>query len=72
MELMLKAEKRAGPMPYKDGLPDSPRLWRLAFKVIRLNKYLQPVSLGNIEVDKDEKDNIIQDLKDAQLELQES
>ena len=33
---MLCAKRNAGPMPYKDGFPDSPKLRETAFKVIRL------------------------------------
>ena len=69
---MLCAERKAGPMPYRDGFPDSPKLRQAAFKVIRLKKYLRVVSLGNLEVEEDEKENIIKDLKDAQLSLRES
>ena len=35
---MICAERHSGPIPYKDGFPDSPRLRETAFKVIRLKK----------------------------------
>ena len=71
-ELMLRAEKTAGPMPYKDGFPDSPELRKAAFKVIRLKKYLRLVSLGNLVVEQDEKEKIIEDIKNAQIGLRSS
>ena len=49
---MLCAERYAGPMPYKDGFPDSPKLRETAFTVIRLKKYLRLISLGTIKSEK--------------------
>ena len=66
---MLCAEKNAGPMPYKDGFPDSPRLREIAFKVIRLKKYMRLISLGTMKAEEDEKNKIKEDIKQAQMEL---
>ena len=66
---MLCAERYAGPMPYKDGFPDSPKLRETAFTVIRLKKYLRFISLGTIKSEKSEKEKVKVDLKNAQLEL---
>ena len=43
---MKNAERKAGPLPYRDGFSDSPELRQAAFRVIRMKKYLQMVSLG--------------------------
>ena len=68
-EFMICAERHAGPKPYRDGFPDSPKLRDTAFKVIRIKKYLRLVSLGKLESEEEEKINIVEDLKKAQLEL---
>ena len=68
-QFMKCADKHAGPMPYRDGFPDSPQLRKAAFKVIRLKKYLRMVSLGMMDPDEEEKTNVIRDLKDAQISL---
>ena len=71
-EFMQCAEKKAGPIPYRDGFPDSPTLRKAAFRVIRIKKYLRMVSLGNIVEDNEgERERIILELKTAQLELRE-
>ena len=68
-EFMICAERGAGPLPYRDGFPDSPRLRQSAFKVIRMKKYLRLISLGILKAEKEERDRVIEDLKTAQLEL---
>jgi hypothetical protein len=68
-DFMKCAEKKAGPLPYRDGFPDSPRLRDSAFKVIRMKKYLRMVSLGTLKADTCERERVINDLKTAQLEL---
>ena len=68
-ELMKYAEKKAGPVPYKDGFPDSPELRQAAFRVIRMKKYLRMVSLGIIENVDEKRNEVVEDLKDAQIEL---
>ena len=68
-EFMICAERNAGPKPYKDGFPDSPTLRKVAFKVIRIKKYLRLVSTGTIEAEKDETKRVTDELKTAQLEL---
>ena len=68
-QFMKCAEKHAGPMPYRDGFPDSPQLRKRAFKVIRIKKYLRMVSLGMMDPDEEEKTKVIRDLKDAQISL---
>ena len=68
-EFMICAERSAGPKPYKDGFPDSPQLRRIAFRVIRIKKYLRLVSLGNIIAEKEETDKVAGELKQAQLDL---
>ena len=70
--LMKGAEKCAGPIPYRDGFPDSPLLRRTAFKVIRLKKYIRLVSLGTVMADEEEREKASIDLKKAQMELRES
>ena len=66
---MICAERYSGPMPYKDGFPDSPKLRETAFKVIRLKKYLRLISLGTIIGDDNESKRVKDDLKSAQMEL---
>ena len=68
-ELMKCAERQAGPLPYKDGFPDSPDLRRAAFLVIRLKKYLRLTSLGIIQHEDEDRKKVLQDLRDSQLEL---
>ena len=63
------AERHSGPMPYKDGFPDSPKLRETAFRVIRLKKYLRLIALGTIKGDESEKEKVKNDLKSAQIEL---
>ena len=60
-EFMRCAERNAGPMPYRDGFPDSPKLRKAAFQVIRLKKYLRMISLGTMLAE--EKEKIVKDLK---------
>ena len=71
-EFMICAEKRAGPIPYKDGFPDSPSLRKAAFRVIRIKKYLRLVSLGTINADESEIKEVSNDLKSAQLSLRDT
>ena len=71
-EFMKRAERWAGPVPYRDGFPDSPQLRRVAFKVIRIKKYLRLISLGTIEANEVEKIRATKDLKNAQRELRET
>ena len=71
-EMMICAERIAGPMPYKDGFPDSPQLRKSAFKVIRIKKYLRLVALGTLESGKEEMKRAAEDLKMAQKELRTS
>ena len=71
-DFMICAERNAGPKPYKDGFPDSPRLRQVAFKVIRIKKYLRLVATGTIIKDEAEKKNAADDLKKAQMELREA
>ena len=68
-EFMKCAERSAGPMPYRDGFPDSPNLRQAAFKVVRLKKYLRMIALGTIESDKKEKGKVVNEIKEAQLWL---
>jgi ribonuclease HI len=68
-DFMICAEKKAGPLPYRDGFPDSPKLRQAAFRVIRLKKYLRLVSLGTLEAKPGEKECVIKDLKSAQIQL---
>ena len=70
--LMISAEKWAGPKPYRDGFPDSPKLRRTAFKVIRIKKYLRLVSLGMINAEEDERIKVSKELKMAQMELRDN
>ena len=70
-EFMKCAEKSAGPVPYRDGFPDSPLLRQAAFKVIRMKKYLRMVSLGTILTEEKEKEKVVNDLKKAQLALRD-
>ena len=71
-QFMKRAEKRSGPLPYRDGFPDSPQLRKVAFKVIRLKKYLRLISLGTIQAIEEERGKAAKDLKNAQLELREA
>ena len=71
-EFMRCAEKNSGPMPYRDGFPDSPLLRKAAFRVIRIKKYLRLISLGTLEAEQNEKDKAIFDLKEAQLQLRDT
>ena len=71
-EFMKCAEKKAGPLPYRDGFPDSPRLRQAAFKVIRMKKYLRLVSIGTIKAEEKEKKMVLKDLKMAQMNLRKT
>ena len=71
-ELMISAERKSGPLPYRDGFPDSPKLRETAFKVIRLKKYLRLISLGTLRVEANEKEKAKADIKSAQLELKKT
>ena len=68
-KLMKCAERKAGPIPYKDGFLDSPQLRQAACKVIQMKKYLRLVSLGIIENEEEDRQEVIDDLKQAQLDL---
>ena len=61
--------KKAGPLPYKDRFPDSPKLRQAAFKVIRMKKYLRLVSIGTLKREKSEIVKVTKEIKMAQLEL---
>ena len=71
-QFMKRAEKWAGPLPYRDGFPDSPQLRKAAFKVIRLKKYLRLLSLGTLKASEKERTNAAKDLKGAQIELRKT
>ena len=71
-EFMKCAEKSAGPMPYRDGFPDSPKLRQSAFKVIRIKKYLRMISLGKLQAEDKEKELVLKELKEAQLSLRDT
>ena len=71
-QFMKRAEKWAGPLPYRDGFPDSPQLRKVAFKVIRLKKYLRLISLGTLMATETERTNAAKDLKEAQNELRQT
>ena len=71
-QFMKRVEKWSGPLPYRDGFPDSPQLRSVAFKVIRLKKYLRLISLGTIHAVQEERENATQDLRHAQIELREA
>ena len=71
-EMMKCSERKAGPMPYRDGFPDSPQLRKVAFVVIRLKKYLRLISTGKIVIDDKEREKVLQDLKAAQQELRDN
>ena len=71
-QLMLCSERRSGPVPYRDGFPDSPKLREAAFKVVRLKKYLRLVSLGSLEGGEQEREKVEKDLKSSLLQLREA
>ena len=68
-QLMLCSERQSGPLPYRDGFPDSPELRKAAFKVVRLKKYLRLLSIGILEGDDEEIRRAEEDLKSSMLNL---
>ena len=71
-QFMICSEKNSGPLPYKDGFPDSPKLRAAAFQVVRLKKYLRLVSLGILDGDEEERKNAKLDLRKAMEKLRDA
>ena len=71
-QFMICSEKKSGPLPYRDGFPDSPQLRQAAFQVVRLKKYLRLISLDILQGDEAERKKAKNDLKAAMITLREA